>query len=136
MIPSGITHCDDCKKGLITTYEDLPTTFLSAEFTAERNYGGLTFVTVNFFKIIQKVENIVTKFFDNDAHIYVTNCYEKVMSELCKLNVLNVCCDIHEDSLAYLILQYVHIRFHTESKRFRNINLSSDRTQMKSNKKL
>ncbi|KZS03500.1 Uncharacterized protein APZ42_033678 [Daphnia magna] len=26
-------------------------------YTAERNHGGLTFVTVNFFKIIQKVEN-------------------------------------------------------------------------------
>ncbi len=34
---------------------------------------------------------MVTNFFDNDAHIYVTNCYEEVMSELCKLNVLNVC---------------------------------------------
>ncbi|XP_046642660.1 uncharacterized protein LOC124327705 [Daphnia pulicaria] len=65
-----------------------------------------------------------------------TNCYEEVMSELCKLNVLNVCCDKHEDSLPYLIMQYVHIRFHTESKRFRNIHLSSDRTQMKTNKKL
>ncbi|EFX70922.1 hypothetical protein DAPPUDRAFT_327702 [Daphnia pulex] len=61
---------------------------------------------------------------------------EEVMSELCKLNVLNVCCDKHEDSLPYLIMQYVHIRFHTESKRFRNIHLSSDRTQMKTNKKL
>ena len=60
----------------------------------------------------------------------------QVMSELCKLNVLNVCCDKHEDSLPYLIMQYVHIRFHTESKRFRNIHLSSDRTQMKTNKKL
>jgi hypothetical protein len=28
------------------------------------------------------------------------------MSEWCKLNVLNVCYDIHEDSLTYLILQY------------------------------
>ena len=33
-------------------------------------------------------------------------------------------------------MQYVHIRFHTESKRFRNIHLSSDLTQMKTNKKL
>jgi hypothetical protein len=46
---------------------------------------------------------VVTNFFDNDAHIYVTNFYEEVMSELCKLNVLNVCCDKHEDSLPYLI---------------------------------
>ena len=66
----------------------------------------------------------------------ISNCYEEVMSELCKLNVLNVCCDKHEDSLPYLIMQYVHIRFHTESKRFRNIHLSSDLTQMKTNKKL
>ncbi len=65
-----------------------------------------------------------------------TYCYEEVMSELCKLNILNVCCDKHEDSLPYLMMQYVHIRFHTESKRFRNIHLPSDRTQMKTNKKL
>lgn len=52
------TNCDDCKKGLITKYEDLPPTFLSAEYTAERNH-----LRVNFFKIIQKVENVVKNFF-------------------------------------------------------------------------
>jgi hypothetical protein len=54
--------CDKCKKGLIIKYEDLPTNFLSAEYTAERNHGGLTFVTINFFKIIKKVENVMTIF--------------------------------------------------------------------------
>ncbi|KAK4009941.1 hypothetical protein OUZ56_019085 [Daphnia magna] len=43
-------HCPNCKKGLITKYEDLPSTFLSADYTADRNHGGLTFVTVNFLK--------------------------------------------------------------------------------------
>ncbi|KAK4022220.1 hypothetical protein OUZ56_007699 [Daphnia magna] len=38
-------HCPNCKKGLITKYEDLPSTFLSADYTADRNHGGLTFVT-------------------------------------------------------------------------------------------
>ncbi|KAK4023776.1 hypothetical protein OUZ56_009172 [Daphnia magna] len=42
-------HCPNCKKGLITKYEDLPSTFLSADYTADRNHGGLTFVTVKFF---------------------------------------------------------------------------------------
>ncbi|KZS02255.1 Uncharacterized protein APZ42_000774, partial [Daphnia magna] len=130
------TDCDKCKKGLISKYEDLPTNFLSAEYTAERNHGGLTFATVNLFKIIQKVENVMTKFFDNDSHIYVSNCYEVVIEELCKLKVFNVCCEKHEDTLPYLILQYVHIRFHTESKRFRNLKLSKERSQMKTNKKL
>ncbi len=74
--------------------------------------------------------------FDNDSHIYVSNCYEIVMEELCKLNLVNICCEQHEASLPYLISHYVHIRFHTESKRFRNLNLSKERSQMKTNKKL
>ncbi|XP_045024868.1 uncharacterized protein LOC123469721 isoform X4 [Daphnia magna] len=129
-------HCPNCKKGLITKYEDLPSTFLSADYTADRNHGGLTFVTVNFFKIIQLVENVMSNFFDNDSHVYISNCYETVMSEICKLKLLNVFCFEHEESLPYIILQYVHIRFHTESKRFRNFYLSKERTQMKTNKKM
>jgi hypothetical protein len=85
---------------------------------------------------MQLVENVVSDFFDNADHIYVNNCFEKVMSELCKLKVKNPCCDKHEDSLPYLMMQYVHIRFHTESKRYRNIYLSKDRTLMQQNKKL
>ena len=52
-------ECADCKKGLITKYEDLPSDFMSAELTASRNYGGLTFVTVNFFKIVKLVEQVI-----------------------------------------------------------------------------
>lgn len=128
--------CDDCRKGLITTYGDLPDDFLSDEYTASRNFGNLIFVTVNFFKVIQLVENVVSQFFDNSNHVYVNNCFEEVISELCKLEVINPCCQKHEDSLPYLMMQYVHIRFHIESKRFRNIHLSKERTQMNINKKL
>ena len=49
------TDCDESKKGLISKYEDLLKNFLSAEYNAERSHGGLTFATVNFFKIFQKV---------------------------------------------------------------------------------
>jgi len=59
-----------------------------------------------------------------------------LLSKLCELNLKNPCCDKHEDSLPYLMMQYVHIRFHTESKRYRNIHLSKDRTEMQQNKKL
>lgn len=128
--------CSDCKKGLITKYGDLPNDFLSADYTASRNFGVLTFVTVDFFRIMQLVENVVSHFFDNSNHIYVNNCFEKVMSKLCELNLKNPCCDKHKDSLPYLMMQYVHIRFHTESKRYRNIHLSKDRTEMQQNKKL
>ena len=129
-------ECDACKKGLITNYEDLPQDFMSAEFTANRNFGGLTFATVTFFKVIQLVEDVISKFFDKAEHIYVSNCYEEVISKLCELKLVNPCCEQHKDSLPYLILQYVHIRFHTESKRFRNMHLSTIRTKMNANKKL
>ena len=59
-----------------------------------------------------------------------------LLSKLCELNLKNPCCDKHEDSLPYLMMQYVHIHFHTESKRYRNIHLSKDRTEMQQNKKL
>ncbi|XP_045022881.1 uncharacterized protein LOC116917466 [Daphnia magna] len=76
-------YCDKCKKGLISKYEDLPTNFLSAEYTAERNHGGLTFATVNLFKIIQKVENVMTKFFDNDSHIYYNSTFNIIRNVNC-----------------------------------------------------
>jgi hypothetical protein len=85
-------NCPDCMKAIITKYEDLPSTFLSAEYTAERNHGGLTFVTVNFLKIIRFVADVISKFFYNNEHIYVSNCYESVISELCQLKLLNIFC--------------------------------------------
>jgi hypothetical protein len=74
---------------------------------------------------------VISKFFYNDEHIYVSNCYEAVISELCKLKLLNVFCIQHEESLPYILLQYFHIRFLTESKRYRNIHLTKERTEMK-----
>ena len=58
------------------------------------------------------------------------------MSKLCELNLKNPCCDKHDDSLPYLMMQYVNICFHTESKRYRKIHLSKDRREMQQNKKL
>jgi hypothetical protein len=128
--------CVECKKGLLTRYGDLPSDFMSAEYTAERNYGGLLFSTVNFFKVIRLVEDILSDFFEEKDHVYVTNGYEKVMSELCKLKIINPCCKSHVESLPYLMMEYVQIRFHTESKRFRNLHLSKIRTDMNFNKKM
>ncbi|KZS07398.1 Uncharacterized protein APZ42_028953 [Daphnia magna] len=128
--------CDACKNGLITKYEDLPLDFVSAEYTASRNYGGLIFVTVNFFKIIRLVESVISNFFEEKEHIYVTNCFEKLMTQLCQLKIPNPCCKLHEESLPYLIIEYVQIRFHNESKRFRNLYLSKTRTDMNFNLKM
>jgi len=64
---------------------------MSAEYTAERNYGALLFTAVNFFKIIKLVEKILSDFFEEKDHVYVTNCYEKVMSKLCKLKTVYPC---------------------------------------------
>lgn len=64
------------------------------------------------------------------------DCYEKVMSELCKLKMINPCCKSHVESLPYLMMEYVQIRFHTESKRFRNFHLSKIRTDMNFNIKM
>ena len=85
---------------------------------------------------LRKSKIQISNFFDNDEHIYISNCYETVISKLCKLKLFNVFCSQHEESLPYIILQYENIGFHTESKRFRNIHLAKERTQMKTNKKL
>ena len=81
-------NCPDCMKGIITKYEDLLSTFLSAEYTAERNQGGLTFVTVNFLKIIWLREDVLRKFFYNNEHNYVSNCYKSVICELCHFKIV------------------------------------------------
>ena len=53
-----------------------------------------------------------------------------------KFKTVNPCCKSHEESLPYLMMEYVQIRYHTESKRFKNLHLSKIRTEMNFNKKM
>ncbi len=130
-----VTECEKCRKGLQTKLEELPETFLAADYTAKRTRGGLKFVTVEFFKIIQVVEEVLSKHFESKEHVYLEKSYETVIEQICEQNLSNPCCDNHPESLAYLITEYIHIRFHLESTRYRNLYLLKERSVSHANKK-
>ena len=115
---SVYSDCYECTQGLVTTYE------------------RLTFATEGFFNVILLVENVISDFFEDKNHVFVSNCIDVVMSGLCELKVRNPCCNQHEDRLVKLIMYYVKIRFFTEAKHLRNLVLSQSKTKMHVNKKL
>lgn len=133
---SVYSDCYECTQGLVTTYEKLSENFTCADLEASRNFGGLTFATEGFFNVILLVENVISDFFEDKNHVFVSNCIDVVMSGLCELKVRNPCCNQHEDRLVKLIMYYVKIRFFTEAKHLRNLVLSQSKTKMHVNKKL
>ena len=65
-----------------------------------------------------------------NVRIYPRDSYEDVLSKISELNLIAVSCPEHV--LPFLIMEYVQIRFHFESKRFRNDNFSKANTSVHS----
>lgn len=101
----SVLQCDDCKNRLLTQLEDLRATFLAAEFTASRTYGGLKFASEEMFMVFKSVEAEIESHFHDKDHIYVTDTYQEVISRISKINVIKLFCDNHTDSLSYLIMK-------------------------------
>lgn len=128
--------CEDCKKGMITKLEELPESFLAPEYTAARTYGGLKFTTERFFQVFQQVEAVVSKQFESKEHIYIKDSCENVIEKICDLNLCNPCCESHPETLPFLIMEYVRIRYHLESSRYRNLHFSKEQSKRHANSKM
>lgn len=129
------TECKDCKLLLLSSKETLPHNFEMSEFTSLVSKGKLLYATPAMFNSFKEVERTVRCYFLNGKHIYVRDSYEIIISKICNLNLMNICCDNHPETLPQLILDYVLIRFHFESKRVRNIAFSKVKTDVHSSRK-
>lgn len=129
------TSCPECYSLLLTTEDFLPVDFQAADFTLCSSHGGLKLATPAMFHVFREVERKVSKHFKDSRHIFMRDSYEKILSKIGKLNLLSLCCDNHPDTLPQLIMDYVIIRFHFESKRYRNNFLSKVKNAVHSNMK-
>jgi hypothetical protein len=129
--------CQECKETVVCEEADLPDDFTAKQYTAFRNRGGLIFVTIPVFQSIREVEKIISSQFEDDGHYLVRDSYEICMS---KIKVLNLCpffCDTHRaDSYPYLIMEFVQVRYHFESKRFQERNLAEVDSNVRQNFKM
>ncbi|XP_032792929.1 uncharacterized protein LOC116929707 isoform X2 [Daphnia magna] len=127
-------ECEDCKSKMLTTEEYLPHQFEAADFTLSSTRGGLKLATPAMFQTFREVERIIRRHFQDGRHIYLRDSYELVISKICELNLIPVCCSNHPDSLPHLIMDYVLIRFHFESKRYRDLTLSKLKSNVHASK--
>jgi hypothetical protein len=136
-----LISCQECKETVVCEEADLPDEFTAKQYTAFRNRGGLIFVTIPVFQSIREVEKIISSQFEDDGHYLVRDSYEICMS---KIKVLNLCpffCDTHLDSLhadsyPYLIMEFVQVRYHFESNRFQERNLTEVESNVRQNFKM
>jgi hypothetical protein len=105
-------------------------------FSVSNRYGGLKLASVAMFRTFRVVENVVIEHFKSASHIYVRDSYQECISKISLCNVMPVSCEDHLDTLPFLIMEYLQIRFHFESKRLRNIELSKSRINVHAYSKL
>jgi hypothetical protein len=130
-------ECDDCKKSVITTEDDLPEEFEADEFTRARTQGGLLFVTPPVFHMLSKVENVVAEHLKSPNHIYLMDSFQDCIAKVSLFNVLPLFCDNHRDNnIGMLILEDVKVRYYFESKRLNNLMLSKEKASVQKSFKL
>lgn len=88
------------------------------------------------FKIFRESEMVVKKHFQDGRHINLRDNYKSVIAKIGELNLLYVCCETYPDTLSNVIMDFVVIRFHFGSKRYRNTVISKVQTSVHMNKKL
>lgn len=134
--PFLIKYCEECSKSLVCKELELPEDFSAANYTILRNKGGLTFVTIPMFLSFQTIEAAIAAHFQNDKHVYKTDTYDVCIEAISKLNIHPLFCDEHRDhSLPFLIMEYVHVRYYFESKRYKNLHFSKSTSDCKSDGK-
>jgi hypothetical protein len=96
----------------------------------------LKYATENFFKVFQLLEQIISNQFEKKEHVFIKDSYENVIDRICELKLSNPCCDNQLECLPFLIMEYVRIRYHFESKRYRNLYFSKDQCESYGNEKI
>lgn len=125
-----VDYCKDCKNSVICKELELPDDFDAANYTILRNKGGLTFVTIPMFLSFRTIEAEIAAHFSNDNHVYKSDSFEVCINAISETNIHPLFCDTHRNhSLPFLIMEYVHVRYHFESKRYKNLHFSKSNTK-------
>ena len=128
--PFLIDGCDDCKKSLVCKELELPENFCAANYVILKNKGGLIFVTIPFFLSFCTIEAKIADHFANETDAYKSDSYEVCIEAISESNIHPLFCAAHRDhSLPVLIMEYVHVRYYFESKRYKNLHFSKSNKQ-------
>ena len=120
--------CIKCRNLLKKEESEIPDDFAAANYTLRRTHGYLQLSSIEMFHCFKLIESVIDRHFANTEHIFMRDAYEHVVEEIGSLNLIPISCDSHPDVLPFLILEYVQIRFYFESKKFKNLNLSQNKT--------
>ncbi|KAI9563207.1 hypothetical protein GHT06_010665 [Daphnia sinensis] len=120
-----IEYCETCKDSVVCDELLLPDDFDAAAYTQLRTKGGLTFVTVAMFESFRTIEVEVAAHFKNYSHVYKSDTFEVCIDAISSSNIHPIFCESHRNqSLPFLVMEYVHIRYFFESKRYRDLHFS------------
>jgi hypothetical protein len=129
--PFLIDHCEDCKKSLVCKELELPENFSAANYTILKNKGGLIFVTIPMFLSFCEIEAKIADHFAIEKTAYKSDSYEVCIDAISESNIHPLFCPAHRDhSLPVLIMEYVHVRYYFESKRYKNLYFSKSNKQL------
>jgi hypothetical protein len=83
------------------------------------------------------VEKIISSQFEDGGHYLVRDSYKICKSKIKLLNLFFFFCETHRaDSYPYLIMEFVQVRYHSESKRFQERNLAEIDSNVRQNFKM
>ena len=100
---------------MVSSELELPEDFDAAFYTSLRNKGGLIFVTMAK----------IAHHFEDSNHVYKLDSFQVCIDAISGSGIHPLFCDKHrDDSLPFLIMEYVHVRYHFESKRYKDKYLS------------
>ena len=117
-----IKCCKACKDSVVCDELLLPDDFDADVYTQLRTKGGLTYVTVAMFESFRTIEAKISDHFKNDSHVYKSDTFEVCIDAISSSNIHPIFCESHRSqSLPFLIMEYVHIRYFFESKRYRDL---------------
>lgn len=114
--------CDDCMSTLSTQENELPSDFYAAFVTSLKSKGFLKFASLGMYYTFAKVERILQDHFKSEG-AYMRDSFQQVISEIANdgISMPNICCPSHRrEKVPFLIFEYIGIRYHIESKRYKN----------------
>ena len=110
---------------MVSSELELPEDFDAAFYTSLRNKGGLIFVTIAMFQSFRTIEAKIAHHFEDSNHVYKLDSFQVCIDAISGSGIHPLFCDKHrDDSLPFLIMEYVHVRYHFESKRYKDKYLS------------
>ena len=115
-------YCECCFDFLTTEQNELPNDFYAAYITKLKSQGFLRFASLGMYYTFAKVEKILQDHFKTDK-AYLRDSFEKVIKEVATngLGIPKICCESHRESMfSFLVYEYIEIRYHIESKRYKN----------------